>query len=80
MTKDELKKELEKQEENINKITNDLEYWMDEHSKLEHEIAEQHEKLSTKWDNFIWKLKSDGLYSDQLQKFIDEYVRFYETK
>ena len=77
MKKIELEKLVEDQEEKINEITNNLEYWMDEHSKLEHEVADLEYKLTHKWDDFIFKLKSDGLYSEAIEKFINYYERFY---
>ena len=28
-------------------------------------------------DNFIWKLKSDNLYTKELEEFIENYMKFY---
>lgn len=28
-------------------------------------------------DNFIWKLKCENLYTDEMAKFIEDYLKFY---
>lgn len=28
-------------------------------------------------DNFIWKLKLENLYDEKLEKFINDYMKFY---
>lgn len=85
MTKEEMKEKIEKLEEKISQLENDVDYWQKEYNDLEEikeELECQVEDLSMKGgindlDNFIWRLKLDGLYFDELQKFIDRYLKFY---
>lgn len=54
------------------------------HEELNERIDELKELLDVEesnnikdLDNFIWKLKLENLYDEKLEKFINDYMKFY---
>lgn len=85
MTKAELEDKVEELEEKVQKLEQDVDYWQKEYDDMEEakeDLDNQLADLQMKGgindlSNFIWRLKSDGLWFDKLERFIDEYKRFY---
>ena len=86
MTKLELEEKIKGLEEENSQLKNDVDYQIKEFNDLE-DIKEELEceiaDLEMKGgisdpENFIFKLKLDGLYSDALKKFIDNYLKYEE--
>lgn len=83
-TKEELLQIIEEQQEKIEQLQNDVDYWQHEHDllyeeneKLEEQLENQEECESIKnLDNFIWKLKLDNLYTNELEQFLEDYMKF----
>ena len=78
--------------EEIERLQEEVEYWRDRYyeeverhnEKVEElqgkisELCELLEDVSIKDINhFIWLLKNDGLYNDQLDMFIEEYMKWH---
>lgn len=84
-TKDELIALIEEQQEKIERLENDVDYWKSEYEDtqsqvddLECEIADLEMKGGINdLSNFIFRLKVDGLWCDMLEKFIKEYMRYH---
>ena len=44
------------------------------------DLVDEDESKSIKdLDNFIWKLKVDNLYTPELEKFIEQYMKYYNN-
>lgn len=84
-TKLELIELLKDKDEKIEQLEDDIDYWQTENDDLEEEIDKLNEQLDEQigdegikdLENFIWRLKIDGVYTDELQDFIDNYMNFY---
>lgn len=84
-TKAELLDLIEELEEKIDSLEDDVEYWQCEYDDMEKECDRLKEELKEvdyvadirSLDNFIWKLKLDNLYTEELEEFIENYVKFY---
>lgn len=84
-TKDELIEVIEELQEKVEQLENDVDYWKTEYDDVE----EQREELETQIedltsydgikniDNFIFKLKTENMYTDELKEFIENYLKFY---
>lgn len=84
MTKAELQKDRDEWKEEAESLQDELDSLNEAYAKLE----EQNYKLSNNMDinsiydldDFIFRLKVDDLYTDELGKFIEDYMRFYNRK
>ena len=84
MTKAELQKDRDDWKQQAESLQDDLDSLNEAYSELE----EINYKLSNKMDtnniydleDFIFRLKMDNLYSSELEKFIEDYKRFYNKK
>ena len=84
-TKEELIDLIEELQEKVEELENDVEYWQDEYNDIEEErdmLMDQVENVEVyegikDLDNFIWKLKLENLYTDELKEFIEHYLKFY---
>ena len=55
----------------------DLQYAQDELSKLKRKMEEDSKSSIKDVDNFKRELKRDGLYSEKLEEFIEQYMIYY---
>lgn len=82
-TKDELLEIIKDQEETINKLNDDVDYWIMEANEFEEQLEEANTELEDATcgikdiDNFIWKLKLDNLYTKEMQEFLNYYLKYY---
>ena len=84
MTKAELQKDRDEWKEEAESLQDELDSLNEAYAELE----EQDYKLSNNMDinsiynldDFIFRLKVDDLYTDELEKFIEDYMRFYNRK
>ena len=84
MTKAELQKDRDEWKQQAESLQDDLDSLNEAYSELE----EINYKLSNNIDinsiynleDFIFRLKVDDLYTDELGKFIEDYMRFYNEK
>ena len=84
MTKAELQKDRDEWKQQAESLQDDLDSLNEAYAELE----EQNYKLSNNMDinsiydldDFIFRLKIENLYSTELEKFIEDYMRFYNGK
>ena len=84
MTKAELQKDRDEWKQQAESLQDDLDSLNEAYSELE----EINYKLTNNMDinciynldDFIFRLKVDDLYTDELEKFIEDYMRFYNRK
>ena len=84
MTKAELQKDRDEWKQQAESLQDDLDSLNEAYSELE----EINYKLSNNMDinsiynldDFIFRLKIENLYSSELEKFIEDYKRFYNKK
>ena len=84
MTKAELQKDRDEWKQQAESLQDDLDSLNEAYSELE----EINYKLSNNidinsiynLDDFIFRLKIENLYSSELEKFIEDYKRFYNKK
>ena len=84
MTKAELQKDRDEWKQQAESLQDDLDLLNEAYSELE----EINYKLSNNMDinsiynldDFIFRLKIENLYSSELEKFIEDYKRFYNKK
>lgn len=84
MTKAELQKDRDEWKQQAESLQDDLDSLNEAYVELE----EQNYKLSNNMDinsiydldYFIFRLKINNLYSTELEKFIEDYMRFYNRK
>ena len=84
MTKAELQKDRDEWKQQAESLQDDLDSLNEAYAELE----EQNYKLSNNMDinsiynldDFIFRLKIENLYSTELDKFIEDYMRFYNRK
>ena len=84
MKKAELQKDRDEWKQQAESLQDDL----DSLNKAYSELEEINYKLSNNMDingiynldDFIFRLKVDDLYTDELGKFIEDYMRFYNEK
>lgn len=84
MTKAELQKDRDDWKQQAESLQDELDSLNEAYSELE----EENYKLSNNIDinsiydlnYFIFRLKIDNLYSTELEKFIEDYKRFYNKK
>ena len=83
MTKEQLKQKLEDLQNKVEILENDVDYWQEYANDLEIKLEE---RLSNKIDvteysildvnNFKFKLKINDLLTDDLEKFIENYIKY----
>ena len=86
-TKEQLISMLEEREEKIEQLEQDVDYWQHEYNDIygEKEQLEadtkdiQIDNCINNLDNFIWKLKIDNLYTPELERFIEQYMKYYNN-
>ena len=84
MTKAELQKDRDEWKQQAESLQDELDSLNEAYS----EIEEINYKLSNNMDinsiynldDFIFRLKIDNLYSSELEKFIEDYMRLYNRK
>ena len=87
MTKEQLKQELEDLQNRVETLENDVDYWQEYAYDLEIVKEElEEEELKDKIDlsevsildvnNFKFKLKINNLLTDELEKFIEDYIKY----
>ena len=84
MTKAELQKDRDEWKQQAESLQDELDSLNEAYAELE----EQNYKLSNNMDinsiynldDFIFRLKIENLYSTELDKFIEDYMRFYNRK
>ena len=84
MTKAELQKDRDEWKQQAESLQDDLDSLNEAYTELE----EINYKLSNNMDinsiynldDFIFRLKIENLYSTELEKFIEDYMRFYNRK
>ena len=84
MTKAELQKDRDEWKQQAESLQDDLDSLNEAYAELE----EINYKLSNNMDinsiydldDFIFRLKIENLYSTELEKFIEDYMRFYNRK
>ena len=84
MTKSELQKDRDEWKQQSESLQDDL----DSLNEAYRELEEINYKLSNNidinsiydLDDFIFRLKIENLYSTELEKFIEDYKRFYNKK
>ena len=84
MTKEELQIDRDEWKQQAESLQDELDSLNEAYAELE----EQNYKLTNNMDinsiynldYFIFRLKVDDLYTDELGKFIEDYMRFYNKK
>lgn len=84
-TKEELLKELEELQNNLEIAQNDVDYWQHEYNEMEEKVDELEQTIEDMeicdgikdTNNFIHKLETDGLYTPEIQDFINDYLKYY---
>ena len=86
MTKEELKEKLEEMQDKIEQLENDVDYWVEyandiaiQKEELEETLKYMVEKTNnviSDVNNFKFKLKINDLLTDDLEKFIDSYIKY----
>ena len=84
MTKAELQKDRDEWKQQAESLQDDLDSLNEAYSELEAINYKLSNKMNTNsiydLEDFIFRLKVDGLYTDELGKFIEDYMRFYNRK
>ena len=74
---EDIKMEIDKVEDYSYDIGLDLEYAKDELNNLYELLKEKSTNGIKDINNFKRELKRDGLYSDKLEEFIEQYMNYY---
>ena len=90
MTKEQLKQKLEDLQNKVEQLENDVDYWEEyandiaiQKEELEETLKYMVEKTNniiSDVNNFKFKLKINDLLTDDLEKFIDSYIRYESEK
>ena len=84
MTKAELQKDRDEWKQQAESLQDDLDSLNEAYSELEAINYKLSNKMDTNsiydLEDFIFRLKMDNLYSSELEKFIEDYKRFYNKK
>jgi hypothetical protein len=78
MTKEEMKQKIKALEFEIIELKRDYESLNEEFECAQSELENSSYYGIKDLDNFIWKLKLENLYTPELEKFIDFYLKFEE--
>lgn len=74
---EDIKKKIDKVENYLYDVGLDLEYAKDELKELYSLLEEKSTNGIKDINNFKRELKRDGLYSDKLEEFIEQYMNYY---
>ena len=85
LNKDKLIELLNNKDIEIERLENDVDYWVKEYDEMENikeELDTEIESLIINngiksSENFIWRLKIDNLYTEEFGKFINDYLKYY---
>ena len=84
MTKAELQKDRDEWKEEAESLQEELDSLNEAYSELEEINYKLTNNIGTNCsynlEDFIFRLKVDDLYTDELGKFIEDYMRFYNRK
>ena len=84
MTKAELQKDRDEWKQQAESLQDDLDSLNEAYGELEEINYKLTNNIGTNsiydLDYFIFRLKIDNLYSAELEKFIEDYMRFYNRK
>ena len=84
MTKEELQKDRDEWKQQAESLQDELDSLNEAYSELEainYKLSNNMDINSIyNLDDFIFRLKIDNLYSTELEKFIEDYKRFYNKK
>ena len=84
MTKAELQKDRDEWKQQAESLQDDLDSLNEAYAELEEQNYKLTNNIGTNriynLDDFIFRLKVDDLYTDELGKFIEDYMRFYNRK
>lgn len=80
------KEQLKEMQDKIEQLENDVDYWVENSNSLEidkEQLEMEIDNLKYKLegaildiDNFKFKLKINGLLSSDLEKFIEDYIKY----
>lgn len=74
---EDIKKKINQVEDYLCDVGLDLEYARDELNRLYDTIEEKSNNNIKDINNFKRELKREGLYSEKLEGFIEEYMKYY---
>ena len=74
---EDIKRKVNQTEDYLYDTGLDLQYAQDELSKLKRKMEEDSKSSIKDVDNFKRELKRDGLYSEKLEEFIEQYMIYY---
>ena len=74
---EDVKKKINQVEVYLCDVALDLEYAQEELNRLYNAIEEKSKKGIKDIDNFKRELKRDGLYSEKIEEFIENYMIYY---
>ena len=74
---EDIKKKINRVEDYLCDVGLDLEYARDELNRLYNTIEEKSNNSIKDINNFKRELKREGLYSEKLDNFIEEYMKYY---
>ena len=74
---EDIKKKIDQVEDYLYDVSLDLEYAQIELNRLYNAIEERTKKGIKDIDNFKRELKRDGLYSEKIEEFIENYMVYY---
>jgi regulator of replication initiation timing len=85
MTKTELEQRVKELEEEVESLNDELNGEYEAYTELENENYELTRRLETggsvvNMNDFKYRLKIDGLMTDELNEFIDNYMKFYNKE
>ena len=80
MSKDSLVNKLYVRDDTISELEDKIKDLEEEIDELDTQLEDLEIKNGIKdTNNFIWKLKVDGLHSDKLEEFIKNYLKYYNN-
>lgn len=74
---EDIKKKINQVEDYLCDVGLDLEYAQEELNRLYNALEEKQNNNIKDIDNFKRELKRDGLYSEKLEEFIEQYMIYY---
>ena len=82
MTKTELEKDRDEWKQQAESLQEELDSLNEAYGELEEKNYKLSNNINSIYnlDDFIFRLKVDDLYTDELGKFIEDYGRFYNRK
>lgn len=74
---EDIKKKINQVEDYLYDVSLDLEHAQDELNRLYDTLEEKSSNSIKDIENFKRELKRDGLYSEKLEEFIEQYMTYY---